>query len=108
MREARILKESLFVFQSNVQMLLPILEQTLTNLPDTGSYDIVKQGVVVLMGNLAKHLDKDDPRVKPIVAKLVSSLSTPSQQVCHHVLMILIHASGCVHLQALLQLYTSF
>ena len=69
-------------------MLLPILEQTLTNLPDTGSYDIVKQGVVVLMGNLAKHLDKDDPRVKPIVAKLVSSLSTPSQQVCHHVLMI--------------------
>ena len=85
MREAIIFKESLFVFQSNVQMLLPILEQTLTNLPDTGSYDIVKQGVVVLMGNLAKHLDKDDPRVKPIVAKLVSSLSTPSQQVCHPV-----------------------
>jgi len=65
-----------------VQSLLPILEHTLTTLPDSASYDIVKLGVVVLMGNLAKHLDKQDPRVKPIVAKLISSLSTPSQQVC--------------------------
>lgn len=64
-----------------MQSLLPILEKALTTLPDTASYDIVKQGVVVMMGNLAKHLDKDDARVKPIVAKLISSLSTPSQQV---------------------------
>lgn len=58
-----------------------MLEDTLSTLPNTASYDIVKQGVVVLMGNLAKHLDKDDQRVKPIVGKLVTSLSVPSQQV---------------------------
>ncbi|XP_067931600.1 stalled ribosome sensor GCN1-like [Watersipora subatra] len=67
--------------KANVQSLLPVLEKTLTTLPDTASYDVVKQGVIVMMGNLAKHLDKDDARVKPIVAKLISSLSTPSQQV---------------------------
>jgi len=61
--------------------LLPILETTLNELPDNASYDVVRQGVVVLMGNLAKHLDKNDPKVKPIVAKLIASLSTPSQQV---------------------------
>lgn len=30
------------------------------------SYDAVRQSVVVLMGSLAKHLDKSDPKVKPI------------------------------------------
>ncbi|CAB4017482.1 eIF-2-alpha kinase activator GCN1-like, partial [Paramuricea clavata] len=33
------------------------------------------------MGCLAKHLDKDDPKVHPIIVKLLSALSTPSQQV---------------------------
>ena len=33
------------------------------------------------MGSLARHLDRDDDRVKPIVAKLIESLSTPSAQV---------------------------
>lgn len=42
----------------------------------------MRQSVVVLMGSLAKHLDKSDPKVKPIVAKLIAALSTPSQQVC--------------------------
>ncbi|XP_016426339.1 eIF-2-alpha kinase activator GCN1-like [Sinocyclocheilus rhinocerous] len=45
------------------------------------AYDSVRQSVVILMGSLAKHLDKSDPKVKPIVAKLITALSTPSQQV---------------------------
>lgn len=49
--------------------------------PNDASYDAVRQSVVVLMGSLAKHLDKSDPKVKPIVAKLIAALSTPSQQV---------------------------
>lgn len=44
----------------------------------------MRQSVVVLMGSLAKHLDKSDPKVKPIVAKLIAALSTPSQQVTYH------------------------
>ena len=44
-------------------------------------FDAVKQAVVVLMGSLARHLEKDDPRIKPIVLRLISALSTPSQQV---------------------------
>lgn len=77
-----------------MQSLLPILERTLSTLPGTASYDVVKQGVIVIMGNLAKHLDKDDSRVKPIVAKLVASLSTPSQQVIAALLAQLLAVLG--------------
>ena len=62
-------------------MLLPIFEDFLGQAPDTASFDVVRQSIVILMGSLAKHLDKDDPKVKPIVAKLINTLSTPSQQV---------------------------
>ena len=62
-------------------MLLPVLEQFLAEAPREARYDAVRQSVVILMGSLAKHLDKDDDRVKPIVAKLIEALSTPSAQV---------------------------
>lgn len=61
--------------------LLPVFEEFLKNAPQDASYDSVRQSVVILMGSLAKHLDKNDPKVKPIVAKLITALSTPSQQV---------------------------
>lgn len=73
-----------------MESLLPVLEKTLTDLPNSGSYDVVKQGVIVMMGNLAKHLDKDDERVKPIVGKLIASLSVPSQPVSFYHLTILL------------------
>jgi len=59
-----------------------VFEEFLKNAPNDASYDAVRQSVVVLMGSLAKHLDKSDPKVKPIVAKLIAALATPSQQVC--------------------------
>ncbi|KAM7392001.1 hypothetical protein PAMP_022644 [Pampus punctatissimus] len=67
--------------KDNVSSLLPVFEEFLKNAPQDASYDSVRQSVVILMGSLAKHLDKNDPKVKPIVAKLISALSTPSQQV---------------------------
>uniref|UniRef100_A0AAQ4QL94 GCN1 activator of EIF2AK4 n=1 Tax=Gasterosteus aculeatus aculeatus TaxID=481459 RepID=A0AAQ4QL94_GASAC len=67
--------------KDNVSSLLPVFEEFLKNAPQNASYDSVRQSVVILMGSLAKHLDKSDPKVKPIVAKLITALSTPSQQV---------------------------
>ncbi|XP_067861626.1 stalled ribosome sensor GCN1 [Heptranchias perlo] len=67
--------------KDNVNSLLPVFEEFLRNAPNDASYDAVRQSVVILMGSLAKHLDKSDPKVKPIVAKLITALSTPSQQV---------------------------
>ncbi|CAG0888179.1 unnamed protein product [Darwinula stevensoni] len=64
-----------------VSQLLPLFESFLDKIPKTQTYDTVRQSIVIIMGSLAKHLDKDDPRVKPIIAKLIESLSTPSQQV---------------------------
>lgn len=73
--------QELLAFQENVNSLLPVFEEFLKNAPNDASYDAVRQSVVVLMGSLAKHLEKSDPKVKPIVAKLIAALSTPSQQV---------------------------
>ncbi|XP_069071140.1 stalled ribosome sensor GCN1 isoform X2 [Pleurodeles waltl] len=67
--------------KDSVSSLLPVFEEFLRNAPNDASYDAVRQSVVILMGSLAKHLDKSDPKVKPIVAKLITALSTPSQQV---------------------------
>nr|XP_033809981.1 eIF-2-alpha kinase activator GCN1 isoform X2 [Geotrypetes seraphini] len=67
--------------KDSVNSLLPVFEEFLKNAPTDASYDAVRQSVVILMGSLAKHLDKNDPKVKPIVAKLITALSTPSQQV---------------------------
>ncbi|XP_063049670.1 stalled ribosome sensor GCN1 [Engraulis encrasicolus] len=67
--------------KDNVSCLLPVFEEFLKEAPQDASYDSVRQSVVILMGSLAKHLDKNDPKVKPIVAKLINALSTPSQQV---------------------------
>ncbi|XP_054719248.1 eIF-2-alpha kinase activator GCN1-like [Uloborus diversus] len=61
--------------------LLPVFEEFMDKAPNNSSYDAVRQSVVILMGTLARHLEKDDPRVKPIIIKLIEALSTPSQQV---------------------------
>jgi hypothetical protein len=67
--------------QETVNSLLPVFEEFLDKAPDSGSFDAVRQSVVILMGSLARHLERDDRKVKPIVAKLIDALSTPSQQV---------------------------
>lgn len=42
---------------------------------------MVKKSIIIMMGTLARHLSKDDEKIKPIVAKLISALSTPSEMV---------------------------
>ncbi|XP_068244259.1 stalled ribosome sensor GCN1 [Palaemon carinicauda] len=67
--------------KETVNSLLPVFEKFLNTAPNHASYDSVRQSVIILMGSLAKHLDPTDPKIKPIVAKLVEALHTPSQQV---------------------------
>ncbi|XP_046839578.1 eIF-2-alpha kinase activator GCN1-like isoform X2 [Xenia sp. Carnegie-2017] len=67
--------------KENTSSLLAIFEDYLDMAPDSSSHDVIRQSVIILMGSLAKHLDKDDPKVQPIVMKLLSALSTPSQPV---------------------------
>ncbi|CAG5089337.1 Similar to Gcn1: eIF-2-alpha kinase activator GCN1 (Mus musculus) [Cotesia congregata] len=67
--------------KDNITSLLPVFEDFMDKAPKIGSFDAIKQSVVILMGSLARHLDKDDPRIKPIVMRLIKALSTPSQQV---------------------------
>jgi len=67
--------------KETVTELLPVFEEFLDKAPDNSSYDCVRQSVVILMGSLARHLERDDPKVRPIIGKLVSALATPSQQV---------------------------
>lgn len=73
--------------KNTVNSLLPIFEDFLDKAPDSSSYDAVRQSVVILMGSLARHLDKDDKKVKPIVDRLIDALSTPSQQVFLHIII---------------------
>ena len=68
-------------FQGTVNSLIPVFENFLNTAPNHARYDSIRQSVIILMGSLAKHLDHSDPKIKPIVAKLVEALSTPSQQV---------------------------
>jgi len=62
-------------------MLLQIMEDFLKVAPKTGDYDSVRQSVVILMGKLAKDMDKDSTKVKNILGQLIATLNTPSQQV---------------------------
>lgn len=67
--------------KETTENLLPVFERFLDKAPKTSTYDNVRQAVVILMGSLARNLDKEDERIRPIVKRLLDALSTPSQQV---------------------------
>lgn len=67
--------------KETIGRLLPVFEMFLDKAPKSSFYDNVRQAVVILMGSLARHLEKDDERIQPIVKRLMTALSTPSQQV---------------------------
>ena len=72
-----------------VQQLLPVYEKYFDKqaagggggAEDEAKSDNVRQGVVVFLGALACHLDAADPKIRQILARLVSVLSTPSEAV---------------------------
>jgi hypothetical protein len=78
---------------ANVASLLPVFENYLQapgtsggpraafTSADDAHRDYMRAGVVVLLGALAKHLDKDDPKVRTILDRLVEVLATPSETV---------------------------
>ncbi|CAI7810608.1 unnamed protein product [Closterium sp. NIES-54] len=68
--------------KENVGLLLPIFENYLDRKADNEhSYDLVREGVVVFLGALAKHLAPEDPKVALILARLLEVLNTPSEAV---------------------------
>ncbi|XP_032593563.1 eIF-2-alpha kinase activator GCN1 [Drosophila grimshawi] len=67
--------------KETIVSLLPVFEEFLDKAPKSQSFDNIRQAVVILMGSLARHLEKDDKRIDPIVKRLITALSTPSQQV---------------------------
>ncbi|KRF82708.1 stalled ribosome sensor GCN1 [Drosophila virilis] len=67
--------------KETIGSLLPVFEEFLDKAPKSQSYDNIRQAVVILMGSLARHLEKEDKRIDPIVKRLITALSTPSQQV---------------------------
>ncbi|GAU13582.1 hypothetical protein TSUD_346860 [Trifolium subterraneum] len=68
--------------KDNVSLLFPIFENYLNKTaPDEEQYDLVREGVVIFTGALAKHLAKEDPKVHAVVDKLLDVLNTPSESV---------------------------
>ncbi|XAR48876.1 hypothetical protein NMG60_11031843 [Bertholletia excelsa] len=68
--------------RENVSLLFPIFENYLNKkASDEERYDLVREGVVIFTGALAKHLEKDDPKVHAVVEKLLEVLNTPSESV---------------------------
>jgi hypothetical protein len=45
-----------------ISKLLPVFEKFMDDAPKSASNDVVRQSVIILMGSLARHLEKDDPR----------------------------------------------
>ncbi|XP_047319799.1 protein ILITYHIA [Impatiens glandulifera] len=68
--------------KDNVSLLFPIFENYLNKkASDEETYDLVREGVVIYTGALAKHLAEDDPKVHAVVEKLLDVLNTPSEAV---------------------------
>lgn len=66
----------------NVALLLPIFENYLDRKSaDEERYDLVREGVVIFMGALAKHLSPDSPKISDIVERMLEVLNTPSEAV---------------------------
>ena len=64
-----------------ISMLSGTTQVVIEYISDEAKSDNVRQGVVVFLGALACHLDAADPKIRQILARLVSVLSTPSEAV---------------------------
>eukprot|EP00850_Spirogloea_muscicola_P020733 SM000225S07012 [mRNA] locus=s225:44176:68989:+ [translate_table: standard] len=68
--------------KEHASVLLPIFENYLDKkAADEQRYDLVREGVVVFLGALAKHLTSDEAKVESIIERLLEVLNTPSEAV---------------------------
>lgn len=79
---------------AQVQLLYPLLEAHLAKThemsPEGAAHsDRVREGAVLLLGTMARHLVPEDPKVRDIIEKLLHVLATPSESVQRA-------ASGCL------------
>uniref|UniRef100_A0A0N4ZKM4 Translational activator GCN1 n=1 Tax=Parastrongyloides trichosuri TaxID=131310 RepID=A0A0N4ZKM4_PARTI len=65
----------------NVNEFYPFLESKLASLSSDANDDIMRQGLVILLGTLTKYLDSDDSKILEVLMKLMTTLTTPSQPV---------------------------
>ncbi|KAH1001345.1 eIF-2-alpha kinase activator GCN1-like isoform X2 [Dendroctonus ponderosae] len=86
--------------KERVGTLWPVFDEFMGKSSKSANFDAVKQAVVVLMGCLARHLEKDDARIKPIFSRLIQALSTPSQTVQEAVANCLPPLATCVRDEA--------
>ncbi|KAF5835979.1 armadillo-type protein [Dunaliella salina] len=67
--------------------MMPLFESYLDNkrpglsAEQEAEYDLVREGVVVFLGTLARHLPADDPKRTVVVDTLITVLATPSEGV---------------------------
>lgn len=61
--------------------LLPYMEEALNSASLGPEDDNLRHGVVIILGTLAQHLDPSDEKVVDISTKLVSTISTSSEEV---------------------------
>ncbi|KAI9508386.1 ARM repeat-containing protein [Russula earlei] len=62
--------------------LITMIETHLAGPPPTSeTADVIHEALVILFGRIARHLDSSDTRLPTILARLVKSLKTPSEQV---------------------------
>eukprot|EP00958_Prasinococcus_capsulatus_P028649 scaffold7168_cov188-Prasinococcus_capsulatus_cf.AAC.1 len=58
--------------KEHVGLLLPIFESFLDKKgTEDEQYDVVREGVVVLLGSIAKHLQAGDPKISEVVNMLL-------------------------------------
>ncbi|KAI8927350.1 armadillo-type protein [Entophlyctis helioformis] len=68
--------------KDHVRPMLDVFDKYLSNPARACStHDRIREGVVILLGAAAQHLDASDPRIPEVVQKLVDTLRTPSELV---------------------------
>lgn len=78
-----VLDAAIAVVDAKGSQCLPAMIATFETYIKKGSSadDTVKEAVIILLGRVARHLGKGDPRIKSVIDRLIIALRTPSEVV---------------------------